>query len=139
MSRVILKRSIGAAALTIAVGIGMLILGIVMVSHNNLCGLGFALLASIALVIIGVYMLFDRRPQVSISKSGLWVRTIGAEEIPWNAMASAELKWLPRSGNLIVITLTDRKKYTFFAEGLQVSPSDLLRMIREHIDQTNQE
>jgi len=110
-----------------------------MVSHSNLCGLGFTLLASIALVIIGVYMLFDRRPQVSISKSGLWVRTIGAEEIPWNAMASAELKWLPRSGNLIVITLTDRKKYTFFAEGLQVSPSDLLRMIREHIDQTNQE
>ena len=139
MNRSVFKRSTGAAATTTALGVCMLILGVIMVARSNICGLGFIVLASIFLIGIGIYMFLDRRPQVSISENGLWVRSIGVKEIPWNAIASAELKWWPRSGNLITITLIDGEKYTFFAEGLQVSPSDLLRMIKEHIDQANQE
>jgi len=94
---------------------------------------------SIVLGVTGIYALFDFRPRVSISKNGLWVRSISTQEIPWEEITSVELKWLPRSGDFITITLTNGQTHTFFAEGLQVSSKELLRMIREHVDQANQE
>lgn len=136
MSNLMLRRSLGAGVFTLAVGIGTLIFGAVMLPGSDICGLGFVMLASFALIATGAYMLIDRRAQMSITDCGLWVRSIGGSEIPWERITSAKMKWLPRSGNFISITLDTGVTYTFFAEGFQVSSDDLLKMINERIEPT---
>lgn len=134
MSKTVLRRSHGTALWITALGICMLIFGMVMVPRSSICGLGFVVMMSITLVGIGLYALFDRRPQVSVTESGLRVRSIGKYEIPWSDVAAAKMTWLPRSGDFIDITLVDGRTHRLFAEGLEVSSTELLKIINQYIE-----
>ena len=132
-----IKRDVVSMFIIIAGGVLFAGLAFISLARGN--AYGFACMTTIGIVlgIAGVYAVFDRRRQVSVSKNGIWVRGLSKQEIPWSMISSAKLEWWPRSGDFITITLVNGQTHRFFAEGLEVSSKELLRIINEQIEQAD--
>lgn len=89
-----------------------------------------------ALLFAGILGLLDTKPRVTISDTGLTVRALGRNEIPWHAIRSARIESIPRAGNAIILELNDGTRHRFYADALQISSHALLNEIKAHMPES---
>lgn len=116
-----------------AVGIAAFLGGAILLLQANpggwcLLALGVPLVAASG---IGV---LDRNPRLIVSDEGLYVRSLGANTIPWSQLQIAKEKKIPRSGSVIVLTLDDGTNCQFDITWLELKPRVILLEINTRIE-----
>lgn len=132
MTPLLIKRSIAAILPFIGLAIVCGIIAIIFFYQGNLGGWCLMPMA-IALLLSGLLGLRDNVPRVIITESGITVRVLGPAEIPWQSIKSAEIQYVPRAGQLIVLERTNGKTERFYGDLMTLSAAQILKIIEERI------
>lgn len=132
MNKIVIKRSIKAVSLYIILGAVCALSASILIYRSNLGGWCFVPMA-IGLFFAGIGGLLDRSPRIIITDSGLTLRALGPEEIPWNKIQSATAEFVPKAGNTLILEFQDGSKQRAYIDVLEMSPYEVLRIIKERV------
>lgn len=133
MNKTAIKRLMSTAILAIVLAAVILMIACVFIYRGDLVGWCLMPLG-IGSLVAGVLGLRDNHPRFVISDSGVIIRAVGSEEIPWKRVKSVRLEWLPRAGEAIILILVNGEKHRINASGLDQTPEAILNLLKAHVE-----
>lgn len=130
--KIIVKRSIRAVLLYVILGAVFALVASMLLYQSNLGGWCFVPMA-MGLFFAGIGGLLDRSPRLIITDSGLTVRALGPEEIPWHKIQSVTAEFVPKAGNTLILWFQDGSKQRVYIDVLEMPPDEVLRILKGRI------
>lgn len=132
MTNLTIKRSKRATILYIIFALTVGFVALAIVYGGNLGGWCLMPIAG-GFLLAGILGLFDSSPRVIINDSGLVIRALGPEQIPWYRVKSVRGEFLPKAGNMLILELVDGTQHRFYIDVLEIPPYKILELIKERI------
>lgn len=136
MNKIAIRRSKWAMMTFVLLGTVIGFAAITIIYRGNPEGWCFTVIA-VGALLPGILGLRDNSARVIVDDNGLIVRELGSDEIAWNRVKSARIESLAKVGNMIILDLEGGQTRRFYADSLEMSAPQILRLIRERLSSAN--
>ena len=132
MNSIVIKRSSVAVALFIVLGVLLSITAFTALWFGRVEGWCFVPIA-LGSLIAGILGLRNTAPRAVLTTTGVTITAVQPEEIRWDEIVTVRIEPIPRVGNTIVLELKNGQSRRFYADALEVSATEIHRLLEERI------